>query len=680
MPGAEWGGWAHTARMGRVRSVWTVLCTTVSRILGPQSTVEGDTGGAIQSSLANNRPPLADGGRAPGSRPARGASKMPLFEVMRENTKVILWITVVAFVGLIFLAWGADFTSRLTGGSVDPGVLAKVNGDPITARQYSEALRQAQLVYEQQTGRRPDEQTELMLRSSTWEQLVDRTLMEQAIERHGVVVSDQEVAQALLTNPPQRFLTSPSFQTDGQFDMRLYQSWLSDPRTNTLPLEREQREMLEQAKLQMLLLTGVKVSEAEVREAWLAQGAKRDLAYVQIPYRSLPDPPAPTDAQLQQYLADHQDEYALSSKAALQYVRWEKGVSSEDSLDAASEIRDALEELERGEPFEVIVQIYSEAPPSRRGGESGTRMRREQFSRPAVRDAAFSLEVGSRSDVITTEDGFHIIEVQERTGEGEEQQVKIAEIFVPLRMSYETNFALRDRAMEFADSAAVMGFGEAAEVFDLQVAETGEFDPEGYVPGLTRVSAAKEFAQRARPGHISRPVETLQAWYVFQLTERRPAREASLSDVESRVRLAYLQEARREAARARAEEILAKCREGMSLQAAAATDTLANYDTAEEVTRVGFVRGIGQEPRVTGSAFALPAPGLVPRVITGNQHAFVVELVEIHEPSEEEFAEQRAQLRQQILREKQNRALQEWMATQRELAEIDDYRQILVST
>jgi len=604
---------------------------------------------------------------------------MAVFETMRENTKVILWITVVAFIGLIFLAWGADFSSKLMGGGGDPGVLAEVNGERITARQYSEAFRQAQLVYEQQTGRRPDEQTELMLRSSTWEQMVDQTLLRQAVADHGIVVSDQEVAQALFSNPPQRLLTSPSFQTNGQFDLRLYQSWLSDPRTNTLPLEAEQREMLEQAKLQMLLLTGVKISEGEVREVWLAQSEKRDLAYAQIPYRNLPDPAAPTNDELQSYLAEHRDEFRIPPQTAMEFVRIDKVISAEDSLDAATEIRDALEELRRGEQFEVIVQIYSEAPPSRRGGETGALMQREQFSRPERREAAFSLDVGSRSDIITSASGFHIIDVQERTTEDDVEKVKIAEIFVPLRMSPETNFALRDRALEFADSAAVMGFPEAAEFFELSAAETGDFDPDGFVPGLTRVATAKEFAQRARPGDISRPAETLQSWYVFHLTAKRPARDATLADVESRVRLAYLLEARQEAAVQRAAAILERCRGGMSLEAAAATDTLTNYGTAAGVTRVGFVRGIGQEPRVTGSAFALREPGLVTHVVRGNQHAFVIEVQQLQQTDEEEFAAQREQLMQQILREKQSRAIQEWILAQRENAEIDDYRQVLVS-
>ena len=53
---------------------------------------------------------------------------------MRENTRVILWIVVVAFVVTIFAVWGLDLE---TGTQVaDPTIMGKVNGVPIVRAQY----------------------------------------------------------------------------------------------------------------------------------------------------------------------------------------------------------------------------------------------------------------------------------------------------------------------------------------------------------------------------------------------------------------------------------------------------------------------------------------------------------------------------------------------------------------
>ncbi len=111
---------------------------------------------------------------------------MALFETMRENTKAILWITVIAFVGLIFLAWGADFSSHRRGGHVEEGVIGSVNGQQILARDFEAAFEEGRSSYEQQTGRQPDESYYLMLQASAWDQLIERALVRQEAQRRGV--------------------------------------------------------------------------------------------------------------------------------------------------------------------------------------------------------------------------------------------------------------------------------------------------------------------------------------------------------------------------------------------------------------------------------------------------------------------------------------------------------------
>ena len=88
---------------------------------------------------------------------------MGLFEAMRENTKVILWITVIAFVGLIFLAWGANFSTRSRGRNFEAGIMGTVNGEKIHRDAFSYALQQARMLYEQQLQTTPDEDFYLML-------------------------------------------------------------------------------------------------------------------------------------------------------------------------------------------------------------------------------------------------------------------------------------------------------------------------------------------------------------------------------------------------------------------------------------------------------------------------------------------------------------------------------------
>ncbi len=601
---------------------------------------------------------------------------MALFETMRENTKVILWITVVAFVGLIFLAWGADFTSRRTGRAAEAGILAKINGERINYNEYVDQLTQARLAYEAQTGQQPDEAIDLMLQANTWTNLVDRILIRQEARRLGITVTDREVAVALMNNPPQEFLTAEAFQTDGQFDIDKYRQYLySSPDTRFL--EAQHRELVAADKIRMLMFAGIKISEGELREQWLLDNDKITLAYAVVPYHKLLTDVEVTDDELAAHLREHAAEYAHPARIALDYIRVDKAVSAEDSADARSEIQEAYADYQRGEDFSLLVKEYTQAPPERSGGESAAWLTRAQLTQPNVAEAAFTLPVGEVSPILQSAEGFHALRVEDRRTEDGVEQVRIAEIFIPLKMSIETNMAIRDKLTDLADSLDE-SFSAAVTALGYQLRNTGLFDRTGFIPGLSRVAAAKDFALRAKLNETSRPIEVGDAWYLLHASEVRPPEPAALEEVRPRLRNAMLLEKRKAAARPEAETILAACRQGLSLEAAAAGNPLATYGTAADVTRLGFIRGIGSDPALTGAAFAQGA-GLVPYAVLGAQGACVLEVIGRSAPADSLFAQQRGTLMQTLMREKRNRVLNDWMEELRQSARIEDYRPAVTS-
>ena len=74
------------------------------------------------------------------------------------------------------------------------------------------------------------------------------------------------------------------------------------------------------------------------------------------------------------------------------------------------------ERILNGEKFATLARIYSEDPGSaRKGGELG--MASKSIFWPAFSDVAMSLKPGTISQVVETPDGFHIIEVIEKSGD-----------------------------------------------------------------------------------------------------------------------------------------------------------------------------------------------------------------------------------------------------------------------
>jgi len=77
---------------------------------------------------------------------------------------------------------------------------------------------------------------------------------------------------------------------------------------------------------------------------------------------------------------------------------------------------DIRERIINGEKFSTLARIYSEDPGSaRKGGELG--MASKSIFWPEFSDAAMSLKPGIISQIVETPDGFHIIEVLEKTGD-----------------------------------------------------------------------------------------------------------------------------------------------------------------------------------------------------------------------------------------------------------------------
>jgi peptidyl-prolyl cis-trans isomerase D len=606
---------------------------------------------------------------------------MALFETMRENTKVILWITVIAFVALIFLAWGANFTSQRSKRGAEAGVLARVNGVPILETDFDATLEQARATYEEQTGKQPDDNFFLRLQASTWDQLVDRALIRKEAERRGVSTTEREISIAMLQNPLPRFQGNPSFRDEqGKFDIQRYQAWLADPQTNTLPLEREYSELILQEKLRMQVLAGVIVSESEVHQAWADQNERVDIAFAMIPFARVTVPENVDDAALEAYLREHAADFHLPEQVALDYVKMPKQPTSTDSIQASSEIEEAYNAFRHGEDFTTLVQSYSQAPPERWGGEKAPYLERGALGGGKVADAAFTLPVGETSSILVEPDGFHVVKVEDRKNENGVDKVRIAEIYIPLKISYDTNQALRERAVALADSTAASGFAAAAEAQGLKVAQTGFFSPEGFIPGLGRLEAAQEFARIGRAQTNSKPIETADAWFVLHLTDRRAARDATLEDVRPRVRAAYLLEQRKQMARTAAEALLARAQAGTPLETVAQGNPLATYQAAPGVTRQGPIPGVGRDANLTAAVFAASGIGLVPRVVVGNQGAFVV-TVQARSPLDETaYAAQKDQVRSRLLRDRQNRAASEWMRQMRESAEIQDYRQVVAAS
>ncbi len=116
-------------------------------------------------------------------------------------------------------------------------------------------------------------------------------------------------------------------------------------------------------------------------------------------FRNLPDNEIPT---IPAYY-----EYAL--------ITMRPNISLEEENRVKAELRDLKRKIEEGSSFAAMAILYSECPSANNGGELGFLGRAQLDSEYAA--ASFNLRPGRISNVVTSEFGYHIIQLIERRGD-----------------------------------------------------------------------------------------------------------------------------------------------------------------------------------------------------------------------------------------------------------------------
>ena len=145
-----------------------------------------------------------------------------LMRQMRQNTKIIMLVTALAFVALMVFQWGMDATGRTAAGT-----LGRVGTRSVTVIEWQNTYR---TLYDQRSQLQEQPittQQNREIEDEAWDQVVDQILIDRELSRRGIRVSDDEVRQAARLSPPPEFQLDPAFQNEqGQFDLVLYQRFL----------------------------------------------------------------------------------------------------------------------------------------------------------------------------------------------------------------------------------------------------------------------------------------------------------------------------------------------------------------------------------------------------------------------------------------------------------------------
>lgn len=598
-----------------------------------------------------------------------------MLSAMREKTKIIMLVLMVAFVGWLVFDVGMGVTGQ---GQLQTQDVGSVDGTPIRYQAWLDAYRAAYEEARQQNPGQPlTREEQRQIEDAAFDRLVQTELLREQYQRRGIIVSDREIGDAVHRYPPREVVQDPQFQTDGQFDPQKYERFLtqtSASRPFLIEMERRYREELPRLKLLEQVTSDIYVSDAKLWTIWRDQHDSVTLrALVIRPADVVADASVRvTDGDVQAYYDAHQTDLERPARAVLSFIAVLKLPTRIDSVQSMERARGLRDSIIQGADFAAIARTESADSGSREQGGELPMFGRGQMA-PPFEQAAFRLPAGQVSEPVVSLYGVHLIKVERRTADS----VQARHILIPIARTGARLDTLEARADSLDRLAAEQSDPEVLDSVARLMSLTVEHGPPlyesvPYVLGRYRIPDVGVWVFEANVGETSPVVETNGAYYVFRLDSVAPAGTPPLAEVRANVLVGVTLEKKRAAAEAIARDAERRLNSGQTLDQVASALRLT-VTTLGPFTRTATVPLLGTATEAVGAAFRLRV-GERSRLLSSSDMFFFIE------PERRVSADSAAWLRQKddqrlaVLRAARQVRVQAYLESLRRQADVKDRR------
>jgi len=622
---------------------------------------------------------------------------MTMLDRMRQHKGWLKWslaLVILAFVVFFIPDFMSGRTAVAVGASARE-VVANVGGQTLTAGEFQQRYFAQVQAYRQQFGGAMNEQLlrQLGVEQQILTQMIDEQVALLEAERHGLTVSDDELAQQIFS--------IPGLQENGQFigEARYEQLLRSQipPLTKTT-FEADLRRQLLVAKLRGALTDWVAVSDADVDREYKQRNEKVKLQIVSLTADAFRDKVTVSDADVAGYFEAHKAEYRVPEQRKVRYLLIDRDqarqkvsvpatdidryynnnlaqyqtpeqvrashillkTEGKDEATVRKQAEAVLAQVKGGADFAELAKKVSEDDGSKvNGGDL------DYFSRgrmvPEFETAAFAMQPGQTSDLVKSQFGFHIIRVVDKRPAVTRTLAEVRPQIQEQLAGQITDQQITDRARQLNSRInSPADLDTVAREMGVMVQESGLFKRGDPVPGLGAAPALVDAAFRQNPGEVSDFINTARGPVFVAVTEKKDPYAPALDEVKERVRQDAIRERAVELSRQRATEIAAAFKAAPDFAAAAKAQGLTAKDTAL-IARGAALPDIGVSAEVDKVVFGLPA-GRVTDPIRTNEGTVIVKVVEREEIAPETMRRGREAFRAELLNERRGRFFSAYMA------------------
>ncbi len=517
--------------------------------------------------------------------------------------------------------------------------------------------------------------------------LVQREILKQQADRMHLQVSDADLRRELQTGPFAQYLFPNGSYIGDDAYINFVQSAFQTSRAD---FEQQVKNDMELNRLQALITGGVTVSDNAVRDAERVQGTKvkfdyaviaadelgrtinptdaqlqdffkqnqaryqtavpesRKIQYVTFDANNLPGgKPAVTDAEVQNYYNQHQAQYQVKEQVKVRHILI-AAPAGDATKDAAAKAKadDLLKQIKGGADFADLAGKNSDDPGSKvQGGELGWLNRGQTV--PEFDKTAFSLNAGQTSDVIKTQFGYHILQVEEKKTAHTRPIAEVKPEILPILEQQRAGAAEQTFAGQLVDLAKKDGLDKAAAAKGLHVETTDYIAKDGVVPGVADGSQLLTKAFAVNKGAEPESVSTGDGFAVFQVADVRAAHAPELAAYRDHILTDYREQQVPGMLSAQLEKLDERAKATGDLRKAAAEMNIP-VKTSDLVGKDGQVPDVGAMTGQAVAAFSLPKGGISGPINTGRA-GVVLSVLDKQEPTSEEIAKNFTQTREQLL-------------------------------
>jgi peptidyl-prolyl cis-trans isomerase D len=586
---------------------------------------------------------------------------------MRENTKIILWVVVVAFVITIFAVWGLDLR---TGSDVsDPNIIGRVNGVPVSRYQYQSSYEAIASQVRAGSSEPLTYSQEEFIARQAWDNIVYAILTNQEIDKLGITVNNDEIVSFLRNSPPaeiQQYFLDES----GNFDNDAYQAALNNPEIDWTSLEQLARDRIPRLKLQNNIAAQVFVSDEEVRLAYEMQNTELKIEYVEYPIDDTElEDYSPTTEQIEEYYNSHREEFLEPAKARIEAVRLEIKPSATDVEDSEFTANRVHEQIAAGEDFGVMAKTYSESPTSHVEGNTGFIGRGHRGE--AYFAALDTLAPGELSEPVAAEDGYYVLKLLETRTEEGRKEYNVQEILVKTTAGRETIDSLYSVVTALRERAQEVGLDAAATEKGFQLLTPDPFIEGAPIGALGFVPPVNRFGFSNEVGALSSILRDDKNLYLVRVIDRIPESVRPLDQVTESIRHRLTFEARKQATERQATAFYRKAVTSTFQEAAQVYEK--NTKTTGPLKPSESLEGYGSNSPVALAALRTDEGNIAPPIEA--RRSFVVFRVLEKSPFDEnDFLAQARRIRDELEYQKVQSYTVYWFEQVKEASVIEDYR------